>query len=408
MEYNSETVRPVKQKYLGDKGLVVFIAFLSAFIPLSTDLYMPALPQLAKSLNAATELMNLTLVFFFIFNAAGTLVFGPFSDKYGRKKILMLGIIIYTIASAFCALSSGIWQLIICRIVQAVGSGAVIAVSMALVKDVYSGKKRESILAVTQSISSLAPIFAPIIGAFLLTLTSWRGVFWALTIIGLISLLGCIAFEETLEERYTGSVLQAVGRLGYVLKNRSFTKLLIIFSLTAIPMMAYISASSYIYENGFRLSAQGYSFYFSANAVVGIFGPLLYMLLSKFFRTNRMISISFLVIAASGLLVCTVGNLQPWLFAAAVIPTTLAGGLTRPPSTSLMLDQQKGDTGALSSLMNCGFTVFGCVGMLLISFDWANRILMLGIGYVVTALASLLLWLSFVKSAETGRPKTNE
>lgn len=405
---NHEAAAPQKrQKYLGDKGLIVFIAFLTAFIPLSTDLYMPALPQLAKSFHASTGLMNLTLVFFFIFNAAGTLVIGPFSDKYGRKKILLIGIIIYTAGSVFCAVTSTIWPLIFSRIIQAVGSGAIISVSMALVKDAYSGKKRESILAVTQSISMLAPIIAPIIGAFLLNITSWRGIFWALAVIGFIALAGGIAFEETIDQMSDENIIQAIGKLGSVLKNRSFTKLLITFSLVGIPMMGYISASSYIYENGFRLSAQAYSFYFSANAVVGIFGPLLYVVLSKFIKSDKLITISFIVTCASGLLMCTIGNLQPWLFALSVIPNTLAGGLTRPPSTSLMLDQQKGDTGALCSVMSCGFTVFGSIGMLLLSMEWANRIIILGSVFIITGLASLVLWIRFLNknlACDTGIP----
>ncbi|OLN29815.1 Membrane transport protein [Desulfosporosinus metallidurans] len=88
------------QRYLGEKGLIVLIAFLSAFIPLSTDLYLPALPRMAENFKAAPSLINLTLILFFLFYAAGTLVWGPLSDKYGRKRILVIGLVLYTVASA--------------------------------------------------------------------------------------------------------------------------------------------------------------------------------------------------------------------------------------------------------------------------------------------------------------------
>lgn len=94
-----------KQKYLGEKGFIVFIAFLGAFIPLSTDVYLPALPRMVESLNTTTSMVNLTLVFFFIFYAVGTLFWGPLSDKYGRKPILLVGLSIYTVASILCIFS---------------------------------------------------------------------------------------------------------------------------------------------------------------------------------------------------------------------------------------------------------------------------------------------------------------
>ncbi|EGW38670.1 MFS transporter, partial [Desulfosporosinus sp. OT] len=100
------------QKYLGEKGLLALIGFLSAFIPLSTDLYLPALPRMADNFHVSVGLINLTLTLFFIFYAAATLLWGPLSDKYGRRPILIIGLILYTTASVFCALSTNVYQLI--------------------------------------------------------------------------------------------------------------------------------------------------------------------------------------------------------------------------------------------------------------------------------------------------------
>lgn len=384
-----------RQKYLGDKGFVVLIVFLNAFIPLSTDLYLPALPRMADSFNAATGLLNLTLILFFLFYAAGTLFWGPLSDKYGRKSILLTGLLIYTAASVSCALAGNVYQLIVFRIFQAVGSGAVTAVATAVVKDVYEGRKRESILALVQSMVMIAPIVAPVIGALLLSLTSWRGAFWALSLLGLAATAGGIAMEETIGQRSTGNILQSVGRLWIVAKNPGFTSLLITFALIAVPLMAFISASSYIYVQQFGLSEQVFSYFFAANAVFMVAGPLCYIKLSKYFPSNTLITASYLVTVVSGLLIFFAGDHSPWAFTLCLLPGTLAGSLVRPPTVNLMLEQQQTDIGSASSLMNFVFTLLGSIGMILISLDWANRILLLGLMYIITALLSLVLWLWF-------------
>lgn len=380
------------QRYLGEKGLIVLIAFLSAFIPLSTDLYLPALPRMAENFKAAPSLINLTLILFFLFYAAGTLVWGPLSDKYGRKRILVIGLVLYTVASALCAFSGNVYQLIIFRVIQAIASGAATSVAQAVVKDSYFGRKRVSVLALVSSMAMISPIVAPVVGALILRFTSWRGVFMVLTVVGLLITIAGIAMEETIDERYEGTIIQSIGRLGIVAKNPGFVTLLFTFSLMGIPMMSYISSSSYIYVSQFGLSEQVYSYFFAANAFFMVIGPMLYMKLSQYFKANSIISASYVISCISGLLISTIGNHSPWIFALSLLPATLAGSITRPPSANLMLEQQKGDTGAAVSLMSCTFTVFGSIGMIIISLNWANRIRVMGLMYMVLALASLGLW----------------
>lgn len=380
------------QKYLGEKGLLALIGFLSAFIPLSTDLYLPALPRMADNFHVSVGLINLTLTLFFIFYAAATLLWGPLSDKYGRRPILIIGLILYTTASVLCALSTNVYQLIGFRILQAVASGAATSVGSAVVKDVYEGRKREAVLALVFSMMMIAPIIAPVIGAFVLGVTSWRGIFWTLSGAGILALVCALAMEETIEHRSTGNILQSVSRLGVVLKNPGFTSLLVTFALRSVPLMAFISSSSYIYIDQFGLSAKVYSYFFAGNAVFMVVGPMLYMRLSSRFKSRAIISVCYLVLFLSGLLVCTLGNLSPWWFAVSLLPSTLAGSVIGPPSANLMLEQQKTDTGSASSLMNSSITIMGSVGMMLISFSWANRIWVLGALNLIFGLLSFFLW----------------
>ncbi|SPF37059.1 Drug resistance transporter, Bcr/CflA subfamily [Candidatus Desulfosporosinus infrequens] len=381
------------QKYLGEKGLLALIAFLSAFIPLSTDLYLPALPHMADNFQVSAGMINLTLTLFFIFYAAATLFWGPLSDKYGRKPILITGLIFYITASVLCALSTNVYQLIGFRVLQAVASGTATSVGSAVVKDVYEGRKREAALALVFSMMMIAPIIAPVIGAFVLGITSWRGIFWTLSGAGILAFSGAIAMEETVKQRSTGNILQSLSRLGVVLKNPGFTSLLVTFALRSIPLMAFISSSSYIYIDQFGLSAKVYSCFFAGNAVFMVLGPIVYMRISRRIKGNTIISLCYLVLSLSGLLICFLGNLSPWWLAVSLLPSTLAGSVISPPSANLMLEQQKEDTGSASALMNSSITVTGSIGMILISFNWANRIWILGVLNLFFGLLSLFLWL---------------
>ncbi len=381
-----------QQRYLGSKGLIVLIAFLSAFVPLSIDLYLPALPGMTDYFGVQADQVNLTLTAFFIFYAIGVLLWGPLSDRHGRKPVLVVGLGLYVTASVLCTLMWDVRGLIVCRVFQAIGASAAGAVATAIVKDVYSGSKRESVLAIVQSMVLIAPAAAPVLGAFLLNIMSWRGIFWTLAGIGVVGLVGSLLYEETIPERTTGMILQSILRLGAVLKNRGFTLLLVLFSFAMISGMAYVASSTYIYQDGFHLSQQGFSLFFSLNALGSIAGPVIYLRLAGRVQPETVISTCFVVVAVSGLLVCFLGNVSPWVFALCILPTSIANNLSRPPAANMMLEQQKGDTGAVSSLMGFTGTLMGSLGMQLISLPWGNTILALGIITFAAGALSLLAW----------------
>ena len=294
----------VKQKSLGAKGLIVLIALISAFVPLSIDLYLPALPGMSENFGMGAEHLNLTLTLFFIFYAVGTLVWGPLSDRHGRKPILIIGLGIYILASVFCALAKDINFLILGRIIQAIGASASGVVATAIVKDVFSGRKREKVLAIVQSMVTVAPAVAPVLGAYLLKIMTWRGVFWVLAGIGVVALVFSFLFEESIEERTSGLLLQSVKRLGHVLQNRNFTFLVVLFSLGTTSAMAFIASSTFIYQNGFHLSSQVFSYFFALNALGSIVGPMIYLWLSRRFKVVNLIWLYFIASAICGLLVC--------------------------------------------------------------------------------------------------------
>lgn len=382
-----------RQKYLGNRGLIALIAFLSAFVPLSTDLYLPALPGMSKYFQVSAEQVNLTLIFFFIVFAAGMLFWGPLSDKYGRRPILIAGLAIYSLAGFLCAISQDINQLIAFRILQAIGGSSASAVAMAMIKDVYDSRNREMILAWVSSMVLISPMAAPVLGALLLGFTSWRGVFVVLGVIGFVALSGSLALVETLNTRYTGTLSQSIGRLAVVLKNPGFLSLLIVFSLLSFSSMAFIASSSYIYIDGFGLSEKLFSLYFAFNALGMIGGPMLYLRLSKRFRRYSIIIAGFISTFLGGLLVYHLGSLQPWIFALCLFPATIMGSCIRTPGANLMLEQQEEDTGSASALMSCFGILMGSIGMTVISQEWGDTIRILGLMNILVGVLCLCLWL---------------
>lgn len=387
-----------RQIYLGSKGLVLLLALLSAFVPLSTDLYLPALPAMTRSFGVSVFEMNLTLILFFVFYAFTTLIWGPLSDKYGRRPILIIGMTGYTVASALCGVASSVTQLIAFRILQAAGGGAASALATAIVKDVYSGKKQESILAVVQSMVNVCPAIAPVIGAGLLKIMSWRGVFYAQAIFGVVAVAGSLALRETIMEKNSGaSLMRMFGRLGVVLKNAPFTKMLLIFAAMNVPLMAFISSSSYIYQNGFGLDSQKYSYFFALNAAGLLIGPFLYVKLSSRLGRFFIINVSFALTILSGVLICAFGRLNPWIFAGAVLLGSMMNSCQRPPGVYLMLQQQKTDAGSASSLITAASIAMGSVGMVIASASSLNPVITIGGLNVLTGLLCGAAWLGVTR-----------
>jgi len=386
--------KPRRQKYLGEKGLIALIVFLSASVPLSTDIYLPALPGMARYFNISADLVNLTLILYFVFFAIGTLFWGPLSDKYGRRPVLLIGLSMYFVASLGCAGSWNIYQLIAFRILQAIGGSGAFAVATAMIKDVFNSKSREPILAMVQSMMLISPATAPVLGALLLKFMSWRGEFLALAFFGLLALAGSMALQETIDKRNKASILQAMGGLCKVARNPGFLSILTLTSLPMLFVLAFIASSSYIYIDGFGLSPLVYSYYFAINALGMIGGPMLYMRISREYRRRSIIIACFAAISASGLLISVVGGFQPWILTIVILPATICANCARIPCINLLLELQREDTGSAVSLLNCFVNLVGSVGIFIISRNWSDTVFVLGIMVILVGLVCVTLWLS--------------
>lgn len=379
----------------GEKSLIVFLAFLNAFVPLTTDLYLPALPKMADLFAASESSAKLTLSLFMLFFALSMLIWGPLSDRYGRKKILWFGLLVYVTASLWCAFSQSMESLIIGRIFQAIGCGAVQSVSMAIVKDVFKeGRIMENVLVWIQTMTILCPMIAPILGAFLLQYFSWRGLFLIFVMGGFCGFLFSLALKETVVNQLEVSPFRSLGRIGFVLQHKGFRSLLIIFSLTAMPFMAFLSSSAFIYEKMFGTTSQVYSYFFALNASFSLLGPLFYVRFLRKIPRFLFLNICFFVIIVAGVLLYFYGSNGPWFFALLFIPVTFMGSANRPVGAVLMMSQLDSDNGTVVGLMSCSALLFGSVSMLICSLNWSNLVFAVSTICIVCGSLCLLLWLN--------------
>lgn len=359
---------------------------------MTTDMYLPALPTMVEHFNTTVGQINLTLVLFFLFFSVSLLIWGTMSDKYGRRKILIICNLVYTVSSFLCAFSDTVLQLIIFRILQAIGGGATITVSMAVMKDMYEGKERARVLAICHTLSFMAPITAPIIGSVILKVLSWRGIFLILGCAGVIAFIGALVMNETAARKTDMSVLQTIRNLYRTLENPGFAYPLPLFSAMSIPFFLYLGASADIFISFFGISEQVYSFFFAGNAMFSALGPCFYIFLSRYINISNIIRSTFILTSISGISVLLLGTNGPLIFAVTLLPATIGTSLLRPPSVNLLLEQVDNEAGAASSMMTFSFIFSGSLGMQFISLAWENRIFMIGMVDIVVGLCCFLLW----------------
>lgn len=384
----------MQQKYLKNGGLIALITILSMIPPLSTDLYMPALPEMKEYFHTTSTLTSFTMTIFFIFMAIGILVLGSLSDKYGRKPVLLSSIAISITFSIACVFSPSIWLLIFFRAVQAFGAGGMVTIGTALIKDSFEGKKMSSVLSITQVFLLIAPMLAPILGALILKVASWKMTFIALAIITVISLIGAFLLQETLP---TESTIQSILNMITVAKNKKFTSLLLVGGLLQAPFMAYLGIASFVYIRTFGPSETAFSIFFAIAAAASGIGPMLYM---RFGLNNvkGTFRAGFIISTISALLLWFIGDFSPIVFLLSYIPFAITTMYLRPMVTDLLLSEQKSNIGAASSFLNFGFTVIGSIGMMIGSLNWPSFINGLSYTMLIFILLGFLIWIYIIKT----------
>ncbi len=398
----------VPQPGLGGVGLLVLLTMCSLAAPLSLDMYTPAVPGMSAALGATTSEINLTLVGYFLFLAIGLLIFGPLSDKSGRRPVLIGGIVAYLAASVVCALSVNVWMLIVARVAQALGSGAMGAVCTAVVKDAVAADQRERILAVIQIMFVVGPAAAPLIGAGILAIADWRATFWTLAGIAAVELVLTLRFRETLpaQKRSTRSIPATLGRLVVVGRNPSFLLFLIVGSAFEIGYMAYVSVGSYIYVDTFGFSPFGFSLFFATGSLMCAVGPAFWVWHARHTTVKRFTTWAIILSAALGIGIATIGHANAFLFCGLILAFTFFDTAVKPYNVNILLLQQDGDTGSAAALANFGRTFIGALGMCLVMLPFPDFITAVGALMFAGMAIAGIAWVVLLRGGFTLRGAT--
>ncbi|MEE4545955.1 multidrug effflux MFS transporter [Streptomyces sp. V4-01] len=343
-------------------GMLVTLVLggLTALPPLSMDMYLPALPQVSDALHAPAATVQLTLTACLAGMALGQLVVGPLSDRWGRRRPLLAGMVVYVLATAVCAFAPSAGLLIGFRLVQGLAGAAGIVISRAVVRDLYDGVEMARFYSTLLLISGVAPIVAPLIGGQILRLTDWRGVFVVCTAIGvLLTAVAWRRLDETLppEDRHAGELSGTFGAMRRLLADRVFTGYVVAGSFGFAALFTYVSASAFVVQDIYGASPQTFSLLFGLNSVgiVGI-GQLNGKVLVGRVDMDRVLAVGLALITAASvaLVLLTTG-----VFGRASLPEIAAAlfvlmasmGLVLPTTNTQALLRTKRSAGSASALI---------------------------------------------------------
>ena len=388
------------QKYLPAWAIVLLIVILTTIPPFSTDMYLPALPEMVTYFGTTDAILNMTLYGFMFFQAVAMLALGPISDKYGRKPVLAISIIIYIISSFFAAAAPTIELFILARMIQGASSGGMMVISIALIKDCFEEKVRNTVLTLSVVLGVIGPVASPVLGAYLIEAVNWQSTLAFPGVLTILCLIITLLFTESLpaEEKLSGSIPSVFKRMIGICRHKSFMAFLLSMGMFSLPFMAYLAVSSYIFVEGFGLAGTTYSYLLAANAVLGTVGMLILQRLTKGGSNKSMGVVVIILSLVSSLIMLSVGYLNPAVCFIGMTFCVVAAFAARPYALAILMNQFDGDTGSVSSVFNFTLVFIGCLGMAAATLPWPTYIIGLGICSLFAGVAAAVLMFAAVKA----------
>lgn len=350
------------------KVVVANVVLLTMIAPLATDMYVPAFPIVGTDLGASATEVQLTLTTYFVGMALGQLIGGPVSDQRGRRRPLLVSLVVMMAASALCAFSPTISVMMAARLVQGFSGGWAMVIARSLVVDLASGARLVKALNLVQGIAGIAPIVGPLLGALILQLSHWRVSFWLLAAWSAVMLLTvALTVPESLppDRRHSGGLRQLRGATGHVLRSRGFVGYLVVMAFSMGVTFAYVATSAFVLQSMNGLSPVTYSVDFAANAVGLTLATLAAARLAGKVPTRAMIATGLAATAAAGVLLLLGAlwfDMPLWVAVVGFFVLMSAQGLVGPNAGALASGEVPDHPGTGSSVL--GFLQWCTAGVI--------------------------------------------
>ena len=380
---------------------VVVLGLLSTFGPLSLDLYLPALPQLADDLGASASLAQLSITACLVGLAVGQLVAGPLSDRLGRRRPLIVGLVAFLLASVACAVAPSAAVLVLLRLVQGLAGAAGIVISRAIARDLYSGRALMIFFSRLLLVAGLAPVIAPVLGGQLTRIMTWRGIFGVLAGFGAVLLLaGLVGLKETLppERRVVGGFRRTLQGYNTLLHDRFFVGCALSSGLAGASMFAYIAGSTFVLQRIYGMSPQGFSLVFGCISLGLVAAAQGGARLALIWPLPRVLGFGLTInlFGATALLITVISELPLWALIGALVIMVCAVGLIFPTANALAMADYPDLAGTASSLQGLSQFVFGAVAAPLVGIAGEQTALPLGIVATSVSLCAMTSFASLV------------
>lgn len=355
--------------------LIILLGILAALGPFTIDMYLPGFKRIAENFGTDERHVTFTLTSYFIGIAVGQLVYGPIVDKYGRKKPLLAGLLIYVLAAIGCALSPNIETMIGMRLLQALGGCVGMVASNAIISDVYEKDRRAKAFSSIMLVMGVAPLIAPSAGSLLLEKADWNYIFYFLAVFSFI--VTCLIYfflPETSLYMHSNKLRVKKITRDYleIFKNKTFLFYTLAGSISMSVLFAYISSAAFVFLTVYELDQTTFSLIFAVNASGLISGSYINGLLTKYFNYIKIAKIASWVLSSVALIILLLVNFYPqihyyWIVAG-IFSVLFLIGFVNPNATAASLAPFTGNAGAASALggairMGVGAMVAAAIGV---------------------------------------------
>ncbi|GAA3190234.1 MULTISPECIES: multidrug effflux MFS transporter [Streptomyces] len=399
---------PALRARAGRTSLLVTLILggLTATPPLAMDMYLPALPEVTQALHAPAATVQLTLTACLAGMALGQLVVGPMSDRWGRRRPLLVGLAVYVVATVLCALAPTVDLLVAFRLAQGLAGAAGIVIARAVARDLYDGVAMARFFSTLMLISGLAPIVAPVIGGQILRVTDWRGVFVVLTVVGvLLTAVVWAKLPETLApaDRHGGGVGEALGSMRRLLADRAFTGYMLAGGFAFAALFAYVAASPFVVQEIYGASPQTFSLLFGLNSIgLLIVGQINGKVLVGRVSLDLALGLGLAVVTLASVVLLLMasgvfGEVGLVPVAAALFVLMSAMGITMPNTQTLALLRTKHAAGSASALLGTTSFLIGAIASPLVGIAGEDTAVPMAVVQLASAVVALACFLGMCR-----------